>query len=42
MLLIETIHFVGVEAVWPHMLAPVRFAGALVGVSEWRFRKQLG
>jgi len=32
----------GVEAIWPHMLALVGFAVALVGVSAWRFRKQLG
>ncbi|HEU0174234.1 MAG TPA: ABC transporter permease [Blastocatellia bacterium] len=32
----------GIEAVWPHMLALVGFAVALVGVSAWRFRKQLG
>jgi hypothetical protein len=31
----------GVEAIWPHMLALVGFAVALVGVSAWRFRKQL-
>jgi drug efflux transport system permease protein len=32
----------GLEAIWPHMLAPVGFAVALVGISAWRFRKQLG
>jgi ABC-2 type transport system permease protein len=32
----------GVEAIWPHMLALVGFAVALVGISAWRFRKQLG
>jgi drug efflux transport system permease protein len=32
----------GIEAIWPHMLALVGFAVALVGVSAWRFRKQLG
>ena len=32
----------GVEAIWPHLLALVGFAVALVGVSAWRFRKQLG
>ena len=32
----------GLEAVWPHMLALVGFAVALVGFSAWRFRKQLG
>ena len=32
----------GLEAVWPHLLALVGFAVALVGVSAWRFRKQLG
>src|SRR5262245_2314901 len=32
----------GIEAVWPYMLALVGFAVALVGVSSWRFRKQLG
>jgi ABC-2 type transport system permease protein len=32
----------GVEAIWPHMLALVGFAVLLVGVSAWRFRKQLG
>jgi ABC-2 type transport system permease protein len=32
----------GLEANWPHMLALVGFAVALVGFSAWRFRKQLG
>jgi len=32
----------GIEAIWPHMLALVGFAVALVGISAWRFRKQLG
>lgn len=32
----------GIEAIWPHMLALVGFAVALVGVGAWRFRKQLG
>jgi ABC-2 type transport system permease protein len=32
----------GIEVIWPHMLALVGFAVALVGVSAWRFRKQLG
>jgi len=32
----------GIEAIWPHVLALVGFAVAQVGVSAWRFRKQLG
>lgn len=32
----------GLESIWPHLLALVGFAVALVGVSAWRFRKQLG
>jgi ABC-2 type transport system permease protein len=32
----------GLEAIWPHMIALVGFAVALVGFSAWRFRKQLG
>jgi ABC-2 type transport system permease protein len=32
----------GIEVIWPHMLALIGFAVALVGVSAWRFRKQLG
>jgi ABC-2 type transport system permease protein len=32
----------GLEATWPHLLALAGFALALVGVSAWRFRKQLG
>jgi drug efflux transport system permease protein len=32
----------GVETLWPHLLALVCFAGLLVGISAWRFRKQLG
>jgi ABC-2 type transport system permease protein len=32
----------GIEVIWPHMLALVGFAVALMGVSAWRFRKQLG
>jgi hypothetical protein len=32
----------GVEALWPHLFALVGFAVLLVGVSAWRFRKQLG
>lgn len=32
----------GVGALWPHLLALVGFATVLVGVSAWRFRKQLG
>jgi ABC-2 type transport system permease protein len=32
----------GIEMIWPHMLALVGFAVALVGFSAWRFRKQLG
>jgi ABC-2 type transport system permease protein len=32
----------GLEAIWPSLLALVGFAVALVGVSAWRFRKQLG
>jgi ABC-2 type transport system permease protein len=32
----------GIEVVWPHMLALIGLAIALVGVSAWRFRKQLG
>jgi ABC-2 type transport system permease protein len=32
----------GVEIIWPHLLALVGFAILLVGISAWRFRKQLG
>ncbi|MBL8188369.1 MAG: ABC transporter permease [Acidobacteria bacterium] len=32
----------GLEAIYPHLLALVGFAVVLVGVSAWRFRKQLG
>lgn len=32
----------GIEAIWIHMLALVGFAVALVGISAWRFRNQLG
>jgi ABC-2 type transport system permease protein len=32
----------GVEAYWPHLLALIGFAAVLMGVSAWRFRKQLG
>jgi len=32
----------GLEMIWPHLLALVGFAVVLVGVSAWRFRKQLG
>jgi ABC-2 type transport system permease protein len=32
----------GVDVVWPHLLALVGFAIVLVGISAWRFRKQLG
>jgi ABC-2 type transport system permease protein len=32
----------GAEAIWPHLLALIGFAVVLVGVSAWRFRKQLG
>lgn len=32
----------GLETTYPHMLALVGFAVVLVGVSAWRFRKQLG
>ena len=32
----------GVEILWPHLLALVGFAVVLVGISSWRFRKQLG
>ncbi len=32
----------GVEALWLHLLALVGFAALLVGISAWRFRKQLG
>jgi ABC-2 type transport system permease protein len=32
----------GVEVLYPHLLALVAFATLLVGVSIWRFRKQLG
>jgi ABC-2 type transport system permease protein len=32
----------GIEAIYPHLLALVGFAVVLVGVSAWRFRKQLG
>lgn len=32
----------GLEAIWPHLLALIGFAVVLVGVSAWRFRKQLG
>jgi drug efflux transport system permease protein len=31
----------GVDVVYPHLLALVVFAGLLVGVSAWRFRRQL-
>ena len=32
----------GLETTYPHLLALVGFATLLVGVSAWRFRKQLG
>ena len=32
----------GAEAIWPHLVALIGFAVVLVGVSAWRFRKQLG
>jgi ABC-2 type transport system permease protein len=32
----------GLEAIWPHLCALIGFAVVLVGVSAWRFRKQLG
>lgn len=32
----------GAEALWPHLGALLGFAVILVGVSAWRFRKQLG
>lgn len=32
----------GLEVLWPHFAALVGFAVVLVGVSAWRFRKQLG
>jgi ABC-type polysaccharide/polyol phosphate export permease len=32
----------GLEMFWPHLLALVGFALLLVGISAWRFRKQLG
>lgn len=32
----------GVEDYWPHLLALIGFAVILMGVSAWRFRKQLG
>jgi len=32
----------GVDALWWHLLALIGFAVALVGISAWRFRKQLG
>jgi ABC-2 type transport system permease protein len=32
----------GYEALYPHFFALVGFAVALVGISAWRFRKQLG
>jgi ABC-2 type transport system permease protein len=32
----------GAEMLWPHLLALVGFAGLLVSISVWRFRKQLG
>ena len=32
----------GLEAIYPNLLALVGFAVVLVGVSAWRFRKQLG
>jgi ABC-2 type transport system permease protein len=33
---------VGLEVLYPNMLALVFFAVVLVGVSAWRFRRQLG
>jgi ABC-2 type transport system permease protein len=32
----------GLETIYPHLFALVGFAVALMGVSAWRFRKQLG
>ncbi|HKX31562.1 MAG TPA: ABC transporter permease [Blastocatellia bacterium] len=32
----------GLEIIWPHLAALVGFAILLVGISAWRFRKQLG
>src|SRR5262245_4492138 len=32
----------GAEVLWPHLLALIGFAVLLVGISSWRFRKQLG
>lgn len=32
----------GIEVLWPHLIALVGFAVVLVGISSWRFRKQLG
>jgi hypothetical protein len=32
----------GVETLYPNLLALVGFAVLLVGISAWRFRKQLG
>lgn len=32
----------GLEAIYPHLLALVGFAVVLIGISAWRFRKQLG
>jgi ABC-2 type transport system permease protein len=32
----------GLDVVYPHLLALAVFAGLLVGVSAWRFRRQLG
>ena len=32
----------GIDVLWPHLLALTGFAIILVGVSSWRFRKQLG
>jgi ABC-2 type transport system permease protein len=33
---------VGLEVLYPYFLALVGFAALLVGVSVWRFRRQLG
>jgi drug efflux transport system permease protein len=32
----------GVEPLYPNLLALIGFAVVLVGISVWRFRKQLG
>jgi len=32
----------GLEVVYPHLLALIVFGSLLVGVSAWRFRRQLG